>query len=118
MAPKGCFGFCSFTLRIGDRVDDVSNRIAVPSGTAWTSALNLVIQATKSIWWMPWRQEAMKDAGACEKPRGAGKQAIIRGYPNGETRHGNTVSSRKGSQRGELKHLSTRRKGNQLRLRQ
>ena len=27
----------------------------------------------------------MKDVAACEKPRGAGKQALIRGYPNGET---------------------------------
>jgi len=42
-------------------------------------------QATKSMWWMPRQQEAMKDAGACEKPRGAGKHAMIRGYPNGET---------------------------------
>ena len=28
----------------------------------------------------------MKDAGACEKLRGAGKHAMIRRYPNGETR--------------------------------
>ena len=35
---------------------------------------------------MPWRQEAMKDVVACEKPRGAGKLALIRGCPNGETR--------------------------------
>ena len=27
----------------------------------------------------------MKDVVACEKPRGAGKQALIRGCPNGET---------------------------------
>jgi len=38
------------------------------------------------MWRMPWQQEAMKDAGACEKPRGAGKHAMIRGCPNGETR--------------------------------
>jgi len=35
---------------------------------------------------MPWYQEPMKDAGACDKPRGAGSQAVIRGFPNGETR--------------------------------
>ena len=35
---------------------------------------------------MPWQQEAMKDVVACEKPRGAGKLALIRGCPNGETR--------------------------------
>ena len=40
---------------------------------------------------MPWRQEAMKDVGACDKPRGAGKHAMIRGFPNGETRHGSVI---------------------------
>jgi hypothetical protein len=28
------------------------------------------------MWWMPWQQEAMKDAGACDKLRGAGKHAM------------------------------------------
>ena len=50
-------------------------------------------QATKSMWWMPWRQEAMKDVGACDKPREAGKHAMIRGCPNGETRHSSVTSS-------------------------
>ena len=36
---------------------------------------------------MPWRLTAMKDAVNCEMPRGAVKQALIRGCPNGETRH-------------------------------
>jgi len=35
---------------------------------------------------MPWHQEPKKDVVACEKPRGAGKRAVIRGCPNGETR--------------------------------
>ena len=43
-------------------------------------------QVTKCIRWMPRRQKAMKDVVACDKPRGAGKQALIRGCPNGETR--------------------------------
>ena len=34
---------------------------------------------------MPWRQEAMKDVVVCDKPRGADNQALIRGFPNGET---------------------------------
>ncbi len=34
---------------------------------------------------MPRCQEAMKDAGSCEKLRGAANQALIRRYPNGET---------------------------------
>ena len=31
--------------------------------------------------------EPMKDVGDCEKPREAVDQALIRGCPNGETRH-------------------------------
>ena len=42
-------------------------------------------QATKGARWMTWRQEAMKDVGACDKPREAGNQAVILGFPNGET---------------------------------
>jgi hypothetical protein len=34
---------------------------------------------------MPWQYEPMKDVAADEMPRGAGKQALIRGCPNGET---------------------------------
>ena len=30
-------------------------------------------QARKGKWWMPWRQEARKDAISCEKLRGAAK---------------------------------------------
>ena len=39
----------------------------------------------KCMWWMPWRLQAMKDVAACEKLRGAGKRALIRRCPNGET---------------------------------
>ena len=42
-------------------------------------------QANKRIRWMPRRQEAMKDVVVCDKLRGADKQALIRGFPNGET---------------------------------
>ena len=41
----------------------------------------------KGAWWMPWHQEPMKDVGACDKPRGVGNRMLIRGCPNGETRH-------------------------------
>ena len=37
---------------------------------------------------MPWYQEAMKDVGSCDKLRGAATQALIRRFPNGETRAG------------------------------
>ena len=36
---------------------------------------------------MPWHLTPMKDVGGCEKLRGAADQALIRRYPNGETRH-------------------------------
>ena len=75
----------------------------------------LELKALKGMWWMPWQQEAMKGVGACDKPRGAGKHAMIRGFPNGETHWLPTSTER--SQPRELKHLSTSRKGNQLRLR-
>ena len=29
------------------------------------------VEESKGIWWMPWRQEAMKDVARCEKPWGA-----------------------------------------------
>ncbi len=37
--------------------------------------------------WMPWHWEPMKDVVACDMPRGAGLRAVIRGFPNGGTRH-------------------------------
>ena len=42
-------------------------------------------KATKSIRWMPWHLEAMKDVGNCDKLRGAVTQAIIRRFPNRKT---------------------------------
>ena len=35
--------------------------------------LALAGQATKCMWWMPWRLQAMKDVIACDKLRLAGK---------------------------------------------
>ena len=40
-----------------------------------------------SVRWMPWHQGPMKDVVACDIPRGAGWRAVIRGFPNGGTRH-------------------------------
>ena len=34
---------------------------------------------------MPRHQEPMKDVVTCDKPWGAGKRALIRGFPNRET---------------------------------
>ena len=35
---------------------------------------------------MSWHREATKDVAACDMPREAGKQALIRGFLNAETR--------------------------------
>ena len=67
-----------------DRVAQPRN--AVVGEKTEQDLLGLYGQANKRTWWMPWRQQAMKDVVACDKPRGAGKQALIRGCPNGETR--------------------------------
>ena len=48
-------------------------------------------QATKGARWMPWRETAMKDVASCDKPREAAEQALIRGFPNGETHCGKTA---------------------------
>ena len=57
-------------------------------------SLGLYGQAIKRTWWMPWQSEAMKDVVGNEIPRGAVKQALIRGCPNGETRpiYGSSVT--------------------------
>ena len=64
---------------------------------------------------MPRYQEAMKEVEGCHKPRGAVNQALIRGFPNGETCLGKSRASLsefigQGSERCELKHLSNARK--------
>ena len=64
---------------------------------------------------MPWRQAPKKAVDHCDKPRGAVNRRYIRGLPNGETHASNPCISVHesivyGRERGELKHLSTRRK--------
>ena len=44
-------------------------------------------QVNKRAWWMPWRQAAMKDVQACEKPGGDGKGR----YHPGMSEWGNPV---------------------------
>ena len=61
---------------------------------------------------MSWRQEAMKGVEGCEKPGEAVKQAFDPGIP--ELPCVEYIGVR--GQRGELKHLSNRRKGKQMRL--
>ena len=79
-------------------------------------------QATKGAGWMSWHREATKDVVACDKPREAGKQALIRGCLNEETQRRNPplpatelIGCR--SEPRELKHLSTWRKRKRHRFR-
>jgi len=63
---------------------------------------------------MPWRREAMKDVVSCDKLRVAAKQALSGDVRMGKPGGSNVPSSRAesigaGSQRGELKHLLSRR---------
>jgi hypothetical protein len=79
-----------------------------------------IIKLRKGVSWMPWRQEATKDAASCDKPRRAGARVdpwvSEWGNPAGVTagdggperggfppRHGRQATP------GEVKHLSNRR---------
>ena len=64
---------------------------------------------------MPRLREPKKDVAACDKPRGGGKQPLIRGFPNGGTlpTEGRKLSTEyigRKSIPAEVKHLSKRRK--------
>ena len=53
----------------------VDHRVFIPRGsvereTGFAGTGNAEGQVIKSIWWMPRRQETMKDAVSCEKLRG------------------------------------------------
>ena len=41
---------------------------------------------------MPRHLEPKKDVVICDKPRGADKRAVIRGFPNGETQPGSLLT--------------------------
>ena len=60
-------------------------RVAV-SRAALCRVLCCVLFVFMSVRWMPWHRGPMKDAVACDIPRGAGLRAVIRGFPNGGTR--------------------------------
>ena len=51
------------------------------------ASTSIFLQVIKSQRWMPWRLLPTKDVDGCDKPRGAAYPALIRGSPNGETRH-------------------------------
>ena len=70
--------------------DEVSKSNQPPKMKADTERELRSGQVTKSMWWMPRHQEAMKDVFTCEKPWGAGRELrsmdVRMGKPN--MRHG------------------------------
>ena len=73
-------------------------------------------QVNKGVWWMPWHQEAMKDVGACDKPRRAGKRAMTRGFPNGETRSGSCWTAEAPTRGTEPSQYPAEKKSNETPL--
>ncbi len=65
---------------------------------------------------MPWLVEAMKDVLGCDKPRGAAKKALIRGFLNGATQHGaNHVTTSVGRTQGsETSQYLKEKKSNEI----
>ena len=65
---------------------EIPGRSVSTLGKPLSAVIDKCGQTLKGVRWMSWHQEAMKDAAACEKLRGAGKQALIRRFLNAETR--------------------------------
>ena len=72
-------------------------------------------KARKGARRMPVAREGDEGRGKLRKARGRRKRSLIPGFPNGATRQSDGLSSTffGGGERGELKHLSTRRKRKQ-----
>ena len=62
VGDKSLFDNC-----IGDKEASIFTMLV---GLRFTLALKYFGQASKGIWWMPWRLKAMKDVVSCDKPRG------------------------------------------------
>ena len=70
------------------RVNERSSRLYWVPPVFWelhSGREHLCGKIIKRTWRMPWHQKPMKDVVGCDKPRGAVKRALIRGFPNGET---------------------------------
>ena len=51
-------------------------------------------QATKSVWWMPWRQKAMKDVISCDKLRRGANSQRPADFRMGKPDRAHTLSAR------------------------
>lgn len=88
-------------MRLGLR-DAGPSELALRGGVVggWSLFENCTVDASicgqvfKGARWMPWHQEPMKDVGGHDSPRGVVNQALIRGFPNGETRQSSWAVTR------------------------
>src|SRR5689334_13032734 len=92
---RGCRARCWVSEGTAERLPSVPAPVNLPPGRVmggWSLFENCTVDASicgqvfKGARWMPWHQEPMKDVGGHDSPRGAVNQALIRGFPNGETR--------------------------------
>lgn len=91
-------------VRAFARPSDAGPSELQPSGLGvmggWSLFENCTVDASicgqvfKGARWMPWHQEPMKDVGGHDSPRGVVNQALIRGFPNGETRQSSWAVTR------------------------
>jgi hypothetical protein len=120
---RGCGEGCASRTAALRLIGPVAGRIVRPTPARGGTGVGNCGQATKGAGWMSWHREATKDVVACDKLREAGKRALIRRFLNEETqRHDLPLPATEfigcGGERGELKHLSTRRKRKRHRFRQ
>ena len=100
------------SIRYSDRtaVGVLVSPVFGPDSGPWKQvpigALDSCGQATKGTWGMSWRQEALKGVEDCDKPGGVVKRALIPGFLNSHALNPIDACGK----RGELKHLSNRRK--------
>ena len=86
-----------------------------------TGALTLLEQEThtrentqqKGVWGMPKASDGDEGRGKRRNAEGTRWQGLILGYPNGATHYLEEIVPGDGGERGELKHLSSRRKRKQ-----
>ena len=72
------------TDNLGDLAGEANYlTIHLSRGVVTVNAVDLI----DSHFWAVEHAEPKKDVVACDKPRGVGKRAVIRGCPNGETPH-------------------------------
>ena len=75
MDAVGGFAACGEARVVADR------RSSSDQARVW-GEVDQCGQATKGVWGMSWRQEAMKGVEDCDKPGELVKRELIPGFPN------------------------------------